>query len=206
MKELPDLIRSKPWQWIANISMSLLWASFAYRHIMGYLEYDQPAFLIYCASETFIAILFLIRNEVQTLSAKISDWAIALLATFAGMLLTPSPTILWEGGVWIVVLATILQFASVLSLQRSFGIIPANRGVRTGGLYRVVRHPMYLSYMVYYVGYLLVSASSWNVAIFLVAMTAMLIRLTLEEEHLSSDATYAEYRTRVKWRLIPFVF
>lgn len=186
--------------------MSALWAWFAYRHIMGYLEYDQPAFLIFCISETFIAILFLIRNEIRTLSGKISDWAVALIGTFAGMLLVPSPTVLWEGGVWIVTLAAAIQLASVLSLQRSFGVVPANRGVRTSGVYRVVRHPMYLSYMVFYVGYLLVSVSPWNIAIFLVAMTAMLIRLALEEEHLSSDAAYIEYRTRVKWRLIPYIF
>ena len=34
-----------------------------------------------------------------------------------------------------------------LSLGRSFGLMPANRGVVSSGLYRIVRHPIYLGYL-----------------------------------------------------------
>ena len=36
-----------------------------------------------------------------------------------------------------------LQIAAVLSLNRSFGLLPAHRGVKSDGLYRWVRHPLY---------------------------------------------------------------
>ena len=37
--------------------------------------------------------------------------------------------------------------AGKVALGRSFGLLPANRGVVFSGLYRVVRHPIYLGYV-----------------------------------------------------------
>ena len=34
--------------------------------------------------------------------------------------------------------------AGKISIGRSFGLIPANRGIVSSGLYRLVRHPIYL--------------------------------------------------------------
>ena len=39
-----------------------------------------------------------------------------------------------------------IAVSAKLSLCRSFGVVAGNRGVRTGGLYGLVRHPMYLGY------------------------------------------------------------
>ena len=52
-----------------------------------------------------------------------------------------------EAGLVLVTLAACLSLASLLTLGRFFGIRPALRGLATKGPYRVVRHPMYLSYM-----------------------------------------------------------
>lgn len=52
-----------------------------------------------------------------------------------------------------------------LCLWRSFGLVAAHRGLKAGGLYAVVRHPMYAGYVISHVGYLLVAPSWWNLAI-----------------------------------------
>ena len=42
-----------------------------------------------------------------------------------------------------------------MTLGRSFGVVPANRGVVVGGPYRLVRHPIYT-------GYLITTSRSWS--------------------------------------------
>src|SRR2546430_13476301 len=42
-----------------------------------------------------------------------------------------------------------------LSLGRSFGLTPANRGVVSTGIYQFVRHPIYLGYLITHIGFVL---------------------------------------------------
>jgi protein-S-isoprenylcysteine O-methyltransferase Ste14 len=55
----------------------------------------------------------------------------------------------WDtGGLALVILGAVLSFASLLTLRRSFGVRPALRRLVTTGPYRLVRHPMYLAYLI----------------------------------------------------------
>src|SRR5262245_5424733 len=56
-------------------------------------------------------------------------------------------------GLIMVTVAAGLSFASLIALGRSFGIRPALRTLVMRGPYRIVRHPMYLSYIIGDVGY-----------------------------------------------------
>ena len=55
--------------------------------------------------------------------------------------------------------------AGKLSLGRSFGLMPANRGVVSTGLYRIVRHPIYMGYLITHVGFLAANPSLWNIVV-----------------------------------------
>ena len=44
--------------------------------------------------------------------------------------------------------------AGKLTLGRSFGLMPANRGVVSSGIYRFVRHPIYAGYLITHVAFL----------------------------------------------------
>jgi protein-S-isoprenylcysteine O-methyltransferase Ste14 len=90
-------------------------------------------------------------------------------------------------------------------LARSYGIVPADRGLITGGPYALVRHPLYAAYMVGGAGYLIQSLSGWNVLVDGVAVGLQVLRIRLEERHLDGDA-YTQYRSRVRWRLFPGVW
>jgi protein-S-isoprenylcysteine O-methyltransferase Ste14 len=93
-----------------------------------------------------------------------------------------------------------------VTLGRSFGLIPANRGIVCRGIYRVVRHPIYAGYLVTHVGFLLAHPTAWNVALLVIGDAALLMRAVREEQTLSLDAEYADYMTRVRWRVAPWVF
>lgn len=69
-----------------------------------------------------------------------------------------------------------------------------------------MRHPIYLSYPIGHLGFLLGYFSRYNllVLIFLYALQAG--RMVLEERLLLEDPQYAEYAKRVQWRWIPLLF
>ena len=82
----------------------------------------------------------------------------------------------------------------------------ANRGVKTAGLYSLVRHPAYTGYLVSYLGYVGENASLRNVVLLLLGTAAQLVRMSEEERMLSFDDAYRAYLRRVRHRLLPHVY
>ena len=93
-----------------------------------------------------------------------------------------------------------------VSLGRSFGLMPANRGIVSTGLYRLVRHPIYLGYLITHVGFLVANPTIWNAMTLIGADAALLIRAVCEERTLAQDSAYQEYQGQVRWRVVPGVF
>jgi protein-S-isoprenylcysteine O-methyltransferase Ste14 len=96
-----------------------------------------------------------------------------------------------------------LAVLAKLSLRRSFGIVPANRGVKSNGAYSFVRHPMYTGYVFNHIGFLLTFFSAWNLAVYIASWTLLYLRVVEEEKFLLTDPEYAAYAGRVKGRIIP---
>jgi protein-S-isoprenylcysteine O-methyltransferase Ste14 len=92
------------------------------------------------------------------------------------------------------------------ALGRSFGIVAANRGVKTAGLYSFVRHPAYTGYLVSYLGYVGENPSLRNAVLLVAGTAAQVVRISEEERMLSFDQAYRAYLARVRRRLIPFVY
>ncbi len=93
-----------------------------------------------------------------------------------------------------------------MSLNTSIGMTAANRGIKTGGLYRLVRHPLYLSYMIAFGGFVLNQMTWHNVMVYFAALLLWVMRILAEERLLTRDPKYQDYTTQVKWRLVPFLF
>lgn len=109
-------------------------------------------------------------------------------------------------GVGLFLVALLWQFAAKATLGRCFGLLPACRGIVVAGPYRVVRHPIYLGYLVGHVGFLMVNFSLRNAAVLATLYVAQVIRIVLEERVLAQNEDYRSYQRRVRWRLIPGLF
>jgi protein-S-isoprenylcysteine O-methyltransferase Ste14 len=84
---------------------------------------------------------------------------------------------------------------------------PSARIVTSGGLFPLVRHPMYLGDMIMYLGLTLLACNFFSIALLVVAMVA-LVRQAGEEDAFLSRAYPAEYGpwARATKRLIPGIY
>ena len=141
-------------------------------------------------------------------STSTREWLIAFAGTAAPLLATPGGTPLLPVNVIAVIflVGIVLQVSTKLNLNRSFGIVPANRGVVTTGFYSVVRHPVYASYFIGHVAFLLVNPTPWNACIYAIEFGFQIARMHAEEGLLSRDPAYAAYMRRVRYRLAPGVY
>ena len=95
------------------------------------------------------------------------------------------------------------MLVGIWSLGRAFGIAPADRGLVTRGAYRVVRHPMYATELIFNGGFILANPSWRNVLVALLVLVTIVWRIHREERLIRGYTAYAE---QVRWRLIPWAW
>lgn len=113
-------------------------------------------------------------------------------------------------GAAIVFLAAYLLYAEVLRentyLSRTIEV-QENQKVINTGLYGIVRHPMYSATLLLFLSMPLVLGSIYSFIVFLAYPFIIAKRIKGEEEFLEKELSgYREYKQKVKWRLIPFVW
>lgn len=188
--------------------VAVLWLLFAAANFHHWRTTHRPVGLGATALELVVATLFVVRRTPWVVSRSPRAWAAAVLGTFG--MLAARPAYHPVGGLELLygglqVAGAVLAVSALISLGRSFGIVAANRGVRTGGPYRFVRHPVYSAYILTEVGYLLENPSVRNWCLFGVVMAFQAIRIVEEERTLADDPAYREYRERVRSRILPYV-
>jgi len=161
------------------------------------------AFGILAVNALFVG-LFLARRPAKAETPRLSLWLLSVTGTALPLLLRPSDAAVFvRVGTAIQVAGIAMVVAGLLSLRRSFAVVPGNRGIRDGGLYRIVRHPIYFAELVALLGVVLVSPTVANWAVWLCECGVQFARAIAEEEFLAADPVYRAYRKRVSHRLIP---
>jgi len=85
--------------------------------------------------------------------------------------------------------------------------IDANQTVITTGLYSLVRHPMYIGFLMMYLPTPLALGSYWGLIPMLAIPSALVFRIKNEEKVLREGLPgYIEYCTKTKYRLIPYIW
>lgn len=109
-----------------------------------------------------------------------------------------------------VLLASYALYAEVMRenayLSRTVEVQENQRVVDTG-LYSIVRHPMYAVTLWLFISIPIVLGSWWSLLCFLPYIAVIVVRIINEERVLESGLEgYSEYKKRVKYRLLPFVW
>jgi protein-S-isoprenylcysteine O-methyltransferase Ste14 len=192
----------------ANVLLATLWSYFVIRHVLFFIETGSLTALGVIVLESLVVALFVLRREARDISRSPIALAATALGTFAPLGLMPT-----DADVGTQYVAVVIQVAglcaavvSLASLRRSFGLVPSNRGIRTTGMYRLVRHPLYASYGLVWIGYLLANPSVWNVGVIVFATIGQAARIGLEERLLMRDKAYALYAGSTRYRLVPGIY
>lgn len=190
-----------------NIGLSLLFLQFARVYVHSLMDAFRLSTLLLLIKVTTDVVFYLIRRIPKEVSMSLYDWLIAVAGTYAVVCFRP------HGEAHDLLIGQILQFGGIclqviamLSLNRSIGMVAANRGVQTGGLYRFVRHPLYLSYVIAFLGYVINQPSFENIIVYSAAVLLWILRLLAEERFLLRDGDYRAYSEKVRYRIIPGLF
>ena len=117
---------------------------------------------------------------------------------------------------WIVIAASVvfilayIMYAEVLRenvyLSRTIEVQEDQKVIDTG-LYGVVRHPMYAATVLMFLSIPLVLGSLYSFFVFLLYPVIIVIRIINEEKVLTEGLKgYADYKKKVRYRLIPFIW
>lgn len=196
-------------RWPVNLSMALLWSVFVLSSAIHWHQNGGVFSLGLVFVNTLLVILFLTRRESTETSSRIPDWVIPVMTVGASLMLRSSPSPIASLRVVSAVIQSIGITAimiSLLSLGKSFGIIPANRGIKKIGMYKLIRHPLYASEIVFYVGFMIGNATAWNFSLVCLVLLGQIYRAHSEEKLLGRQNAYNSYTENVKYRFIPGVF
>ena len=193
----------------ARVTIGTLFTLLSINLFADFMRTGRVTGLLLLAGESLVVVLTITRRR-----ARLIDRSFAA-AVMTGMSLA-GPPMLRAGAVFSLVPDAVtamipafglgLVVVGKMTLGRSFGVAPANRGVVVRGPYTLVRHPIYTGYLISHTAFLMANPTPWNAAIILVADTALVVRALMEERVLSNDVEYQGYCRRVGWHLVPGVF
>jgi protein-S-isoprenylcysteine O-methyltransferase Ste14 len=184
---------------------------FVHRAIVAFLHDPSRITLLLAAISEGATFAMLLLSRSPT----VRDWhPLSVFCTLAASFLYPL-LIVTEPGAHLVgeragatIQATGLLWAiyAKLSLGRSFGLLPAHRGVVVHGAYRWVRHPIYLGYFVTHMGFLLANFGLQNLLVYAILYAIQVFRILREEEILAAQESYRQYCQRVRYRALFGIF
>jgi protein-S-isoprenylcysteine O-methyltransferase Ste14 len=208
MPALP-LTREKLIDLLVRASVGGLFLLLSLNLLGDFLRTHRITGLLLLVSESLVVVLTVMRRRallVDTSAGALMITAIALLGP--PLLRTGNAPGLLPDALTAVVSGAAVCFviAGKITLGRSFGIVPANRGIVDKGPYLLVRHPIYAGYLVSHVAFIVAYPSWWNIAMVVISDSALVWRALFEERLLRKDARYQAYCGRVGWHLVPGLF
>lgn len=187
----------------------VLFSFMAVRFGADFLQTGRLTNLLLLISEMLVVALTVLRRAAASVDRSARARLLTTLSLLGPPLVKPAqmtPLLSPSFTVAASAIGLAIVIAGKVTLGRSFGLMPANRGVVSSGVYRLVRHPIYLGYLITHVAFLVATPSPWNIAVLAIGDTALLLRAVCEEHTLARDPQYREYQQVVRWRVCPGLF
>jgi len=193
----------------ARATVCTLLTLLSVRILTDYMHTGRLTGLLLLFSESLVVVLTVMRRRATFVNRSLAAGFVTIVSVVGPPILRPGNATSLAPDVLTTLLSAIGLAIVVIgkaSLGRSFGLVPANRGIVDRGLYTLVRHPIYAGYLLTHIAFLAQYPTAWNVSVLVIADIALIARALMEERVLSADVAYQSYCQRVGWHLIPGVF
>ena len=194
---------------LARVVICALFAFLSVNLLENLMRTGHVTSFFLLASESLVVALTIVRRRAHLTDRSMVSAVTTAISVVGPTLLRASETgALVPDGLTAAVsmVGLTLVILGKLTLGRSFGIAPANRGVVAKGPYVWMRHPIYTGYIITHLAFLAGNPTGRNLALIIASDVTLVIRALREERLLRRDAAYQTYCQRVGWHLVPGVF
>ena len=194
--------------WLVNVAVASFFSYYIYENIIRLATGTHLAlYVVLLFRSMSTTLVFLLRRPSKLSSKNVGDWIASIGGTFvvylyAGRENPISPRIV-PIAYFVLVVAAFLAAICIINLGRSFGIVPANRGIKTKVFYRFVRHPLYSIYTLYDLAFVSICFSSRNCYVCVLHALFSYLRAKREENILMQDAAYGKYASKARYMFLP---
>lgn len=205
----PILSRERLGDLVSRLVVGVLFGVMSVNLLSDFAHTHRITGLLLLASESLVVVLTVFRRPTRIVDRSMAATIVTALSLVGPSLVRP----VVGGGIVPDALTAIVSsigllivIAGKVTLGRSFGLVPANRGVVNRGVYGVVRHPIYSGYLLTHVAFACAHATAWNVTVLIVTDVALIVRALYEERVLEADRSYRSYCERVAWHFVPGLY
>jgi protein-S-isoprenylcysteine O-methyltransferase Ste14 len=194
---------------LARATICALFTLLSVNILRSYQQTHQVTGLLLLVSEFLVVVLTFVRRRADLVDRSAAATVVTVVSVVGPLLLRASdePGLLPDAATAaLLALGLIVVVVGKMTLGRSFGLVPANRGVVVAGPYAFVRHPIYSGYLVTHIAFILAHPRFWNIVLVVICDAALILRALAEERVLDHDARYKEYCQRVGWHFVPGLF
>jgi protein-S-isoprenylcysteine O-methyltransferase Ste14 len=194
---------------LARFIVGVMFALLSVNLLTDFAHTHRVTGLLLLVSESLVVVMTILRRRTGIVDRSAAAAVVTTLSLVgptmlrvvagAGLLPDMLTAVVSSVGLLIVI-------AGKITLGRSFGIVPANRGVVSGGPYEFVRHPIYAGYLLSHAAFACAYPTAWNVSVIVLCDTALIVRALYEEKLLKADGAYQSYCERVGWHIVPGLF
>ncbi|MCU1383282.1 MAG: isoprenylcysteine carboxyl methyltransferase [Acidobacteria bacterium] len=194
---------------LARATIVSLFTLLSVNILANFVRTGRVTGLLLLAGESLVVVLTIARRRARVVDRSVVAAVMTTVSLIGPPLVRATDAAPLAADAATAILSAIglgLVVVGKIALGRSFGLVPANRGVVVRGPYTMVRHPIYTGYLITHIAFLMAQPTPWNAGVFLLADTALVLRALMEERILSADVDYQQYCRKVGWHLVPGVF
>ena len=189
-----------------NSLLLLLFAFFILTFVTNFLQTHHLSALLYVVLNVIMIAFCAKRRFLKEIEMGLYSSICAFAGAFFPLMAEPGYSSEIFLGYFLQCVGVAFSIAGIFSLNKSFGILPANRGIISGGLYKFVRHPLYFSYELSFLGFLINNCTIYNISLFLFHLFFQIQRIAQEERLLNNDPEYRNYCLQTRWRIFPYIY
>ena len=167
MREPPSTAAAVLTDLLARAMIVVLFSLLSINLFGDFMRTGHVTGLLLLASESLVVILTVVRRRRALVDRSIAAAVMTTVSLAGPPLLRATPTTRRSLPDIVTALVSaarpVLVVVGKMALGRSFGIVPANRGVVVRGPYTLVRHPIYTGYLITHVAFLAAHPTPWNI-------------------------------------------